>query len=554
MRLESRWVRGCTAMLGVMLHLVACSAIPPTSSQSVPVLTATTSTSSASAVNSPEDSFSGNFVSVTDSPVPLPPVPRRTGDASGPFGVADLWIGAGPPPTGVQRSLGPGDLPGPLLEVPHAGFGTFRVYDMCGVTEASFRTGADFSSVVYLFGYETALRFHKGCSQGRFMAVARSAWLDKRAHFRWRTQAERWVAERRAEHYSMSRKAEHQSVVQPANTAVYGFYDSVGRNFGGFITGGPFGIMFAPQDAPIDNVKLLTDTVAVRDGVLRGLVRNWSRHLWAYDLTVSADGGSFRWPLSVQPGEVAPFEIPGWTGPADSGQIDIAVHAEMSWHVDPTRAWGGAPAPPPRLIVRDETPKPLRDSVRKRYPQVTADVPAGSVPIASLELEAPLAAPSSHLSLRHLNEDIEVEDLRGYGVLFDGDGRVIDLGPAPTVASIDLDEDITSLPHPLAMNRSTPNLVAGVIVLFDIHAVHEGLGVDRYDIGQLGGQYRTPILYRDERLAHADGRFRRYGAMHGGFIVWIGAAYPHLDMGQSDVSALEAGAGTQSLLPTSGGP
>lgn len=528
MRPKSRWVRSCAATLGVMLCLVACSVAPPPPQPAAraPASTATTPTSATSSDSSPQDSLSNDFVSVPVPQVPLLPTSRRTGDAVGPFGDADLWIGAGPPPTGLQRQLGPGDLPGPLLNVPHAGFGTFRVYDMCGVTEASFRTGADFSSAVYRYGHETARRFHRGCSQGRFMAVAHSAWIDERAHFRWRNQAERWVAERRAEHYSLSLRAEHQSVGQPANTAVYGFYDSVGRNFGGFITGGPFGIMYPPQDAPVDQVKVLVDTVAVRDGVLRGLVRNWSRHLWAYELTVSAGDGSFRWPLSVQPGEVAPFEIPGWAGSADLGLMDIAVHAEMSWHADPSRAWGHAPAPPPQLLVRDETPRPLRASVRERYVQVTADVAGSSVSIASVELEAPLEAPTSHPSLRHLDENIELEDLRGYGVVLDGDGRVVDLGPALTVASSDKGEEITSLPHPLAMDHSSPHLVAGVSLLFDVYTAHEGVAFAGYDIGRSGGKFQTPILYRDERLSHADGRFRRYGTLHGAFIVWIGAAFP----------------------------
>ena len=37
----------------------------------------------------------------------------RSGDAGGPFGQTDLWIGAGPPTSGLQRDLGPGDTPGP---------------------------------------------------------------------------------------------------------------------------------------------------------------------------------------------------------------------------------------------------------------------------------------------------------------------------------------------------------------------------------------------------------------------------------------------------------
>ena len=380
--------------------------------------------------------------------------------------------------------------------------GVFRVYDMCGHTEASFREGADFGSVVYRYGYDTARRFHRGCSQSRFMAVVRSAWIDnERKYFRWRNQAERWVAERRDEHYRARTSAEREG--QPVNTAVYGFYDSVERNFGGSISGGPFGIMFAPRDAPVDEVRVLVGSVAVSGGVLRGLVRNWSRHLWAYGVTVSAGEGSFRWPLSVQPGELAPFEIAGWEGPDDPGLVDIVIDAEMSWHADPSRAWGESSAPSWHFLVSDVARRPLRDSVRERYAHVTADVAAGSVSVESLRLEAPLAAPASHLSLRGLKEDIVVGDLRGYGAVLDGAGRVVDVGAAPTVGRNDWDEEITSLPHPLAMNYSSPRLVAGVGIQFDIHAIHEGMVVDG-----------EPVIWAG-----------------GDFIIWIGAAFPSRPVG-----------------------
>ena len=60
--------------------------------------------------------------------------------------------------------------------------------------------------------------------------------------------------------------------------------------------GEPFGIEFAPVDAPVDEVRVLPGTVAVSGGVLRGLVRNWSRHLWAYGVTVTVGEQAFEWP------------------------------------------------------------------------------------------------------------------------------------------------------------------------------------------------------------------------------------------------------------------
>ncbi|WP_419554776.1 hypothetical protein [Candidatus Poriferisodalis sp.] len=60
-----------------------------------------------------------------------------------------------------------------------------------------------------------------------------------------------------------------------------------------------FLIRFADASSPVDEVRLLEGSVQVVDGVLRGLVRNWSRHLWAYKVTVDAEGREFSWPLSV---------------------------------------------------------------------------------------------------------------------------------------------------------------------------------------------------------------------------------------------------------------
>ncbi|WP_419907657.1 hypothetical protein [Candidatus Poriferisodalis sp.] len=90
----------------------------------------------------------------------------------------------------------------------------------------------------------------------------------------------------------------------------------------------------------LDEVRVLPGTVAVGgDGVLRGLVRNWSRTMWAYGVTVAAGGAEWVWPLSIQPGEAAPFEIEIWRGPADPALIDFRVSSEMSNDADLSRAW-----------------------------------------------------------------------------------------------------------------------------------------------------------------------------------------------------------------------
>ena len=99
-------------------------------------------------------------------------------------------------------------------------------------------------------------------------------------------------------------------------------------------------IEYSDAADPVDAVRVLPGTVAVgSDGALRGLVRNWSRTRWAYGTVVVAGGVEWVWPLSIQPGEMAPFEIKNWHGPSDPSLIDFSVMAEMSDEADLSRAW-----------------------------------------------------------------------------------------------------------------------------------------------------------------------------------------------------------------------
>lgn len=272
-------------------------------------------------------------------------VPSRTADASGPFGDSDLWIGAGPPPTGLQRSLKPGDIPGPLWGLESTASGRFRhmqswsrIFDGCWeLHEDGSVTGGDYRSLIYVYGPDDrGMKHHPSCPDNsaasvRFSVHFGGPWGNGEDAFPTRAQALAWIEDRWAE----AEIAERESIGLLRNAYGFGSMDSVGRGHGG-----PFGTLFAPWDAPVDEVQVVPESVLARDGVLRGLVRNWSRRLWAYEVTITAADREFVWPLSVQPGEVAPFEITAWDGPADPARIEFRVDADMSWHADPTRAWG----------------------------------------------------------------------------------------------------------------------------------------------------------------------------------------------------------------------
>ena len=288
------------------------------------------------------------------------------------------------------------------------------------------------------------------------------------------------------------------------------------------------GIWFAPWESPLDEVGVLAETVKVRDGVLRGLVRNWSRRLWAYEVTVSAGDHVFEWPLSVQPGEIAPFEFPGWEGPADSDLIRISVDADMSWHTDPSRAFDRSSDL--HLWAGDYAQRALAEAVRDRYPQVTSDVAADAVSVGVLEwYGARPHAPDSHPSLRDDIENLTVADLRGYGALFDRDGRIVDVAAAPAVRLWLADDDGENNYWQRRRWEDVPSLPHGDFGLFrvslrlDVHAPWPDLEWDNWRLPP--SDYAVRLQFMPE-----DGDWwREY--IEGGYLFWIGAAYPRLDSG-----------------------
>ena len=108
---------------------------------------------------------------------------------------------------------------------------------------------------------------------------------------------------------------------------------------------------------PRDEVVVLDSTVTASGGVIRGLVHNLSREHFARDVTVTArpvktdadDNSededqvlSWQWPLTLQPGERAPFEFNGWQHGNDVTKIDIRVTATLSPEVDISRSFAFA--------------------------------------------------------------------------------------------------------------------------------------------------------------------------------------------------------------------
>lgn len=487
---------------------VACSAEPPLlpDDAAPPAFApAATAADASSAAAQGTDGWPRPGAAAADPSMQSVPPPGevrlRAADAAGPFGDSDLWIGAGPPVSGLQQSLGAGDVPGPLMDQPSGRAALFRVYDMCGLGEDLYRQGGDFASVVYRFGLSQALRLHKGCVETRYLAIGNS-WLIGNEHrwFQWRHQAETWALDRRARHSSTSRRFWRESTGLPRSFYWTGYgvidSDSFGRSE-------PLGIVFAPRSAPVDEVRAVPESVLVRDGVLRGLVRNWSWRYWAYDVTVTADDHQFAWPLSVQPGEVAPFEIHGWDGPADPEQIAFDIEADLSWHADPSRAYksfGGSD-----LVAFPNHEEVFTEYVRASYPEVTADVPVGARRILTagwdlLDYWSPPSRPSWDDDVGRL---VAGRDLSGYGALVDSHGRVIDVGPAYVL---------------LADYEQEPGRPQDILSLgFGIYAQ---LAYEDHEWGEPGGELSSQVSY----IGHEQGV--QGGILHGGYVLWLGAADP----------------------------
>ena len=274
-----------------------------------------------------------------------------------PFGEGDLYLGARDDPGTVVVWPGPRDAQGALV----SGRGAMshiepdavgRVLDLCVREEAHAAIRGrilepgepiDYEALIWLRNSQFGLGCHGEPKSDD--AIGRWFYLTPgglSGYFDTREQAQQWRQDQRER---------YRNTLGPWGYPM-GFINEARIEFTDEFGTIVHGIRYSDADDPIDEVRVLADTVAVRDGMLRGLVRNLSRALWAYGVTVGAEGKSWQWPLSIQPGGVAPFEIEGWDGSDDSDQIDLTVIAHMSPKGDVSRSydWGQwNPLPPDRM-------------------------------------------------------------------------------------------------------------------------------------------------------------------------------------------------------------
>lgn len=177
------------------------------------------------------------------------------------------------------------------------------------------------------------------------------------------------------------------------------------------------GIRFGADDSVADEVRVLQETVSVSDGVLRGLVRNWSRTRWAYAMTVHVGDQEYRWPLSIQPGELAPFEIEISDGPDETVDLEITIEAEMSNDADWSRAWGAWPTWEYYILDHPGWLHPPQEALTALPPNKTSFRHLGAV------RQTPVSHPSLHGELA----DGVGFDLLALAAHLDADGGVADV-------------------------------------------------------------------------------------------------------------------------------
>ena len=115
---------------------------------------------------------------------------------------------------------------------------------------------------------------------------------------------------------------------------------------GGFSGGLETLLSGVPENNSVEDIYVSFDSVTIDDHMIRGLIYNGSDTSFARGVTVSALIretevllGVWQWPLSLQPGERAPFEIPYFESDLSIEQIVFQVSAELSELVDATRSF-----------------------------------------------------------------------------------------------------------------------------------------------------------------------------------------------------------------------
>ena len=170
-------------------------------------------------------------------------------------------------------------------------------------------------------------------------------------------------------------------------------------------------------------------------------MRNWSPIRFAHDVQVSIEGVAWRWPLSVQPGELAPFELTGLDLDAPSMAEDLKVEARLRDESDVSRAFDFDCSPPwfegnasdlaglVPDVVYDTLPQQGRHAMAAAFGfRVRRHTRRHRDPVVEVYYCADIYRDiASRPDWEYDRQPITIDDLRAYVAFIDYSGQVIEI-------------------------------------------------------------------------------------------------------------------------------
>ncbi len=189
-----------------------------------------------------------------------------------------------------------------------------------------------------------------------------------------------------------------------------------------------------PLESPSDRLAVLWWSVSVSEGVVRGIAQNQSATLWARDVSVTAtdtvgNQAQYAYGLSVQPGEVMPFEIEDWQGTSTPSDIQFEVVGDMSSRIDLSRS----------VLLEWRKWDLTREDLMALFPEQMAVGEATDEEFVFVDASIKRHASTAHPRLAESAVEQTIENLAVYaatffnGAVFD----VIELTPMVYVSSSD---------------------------------------------------------------------------------------------------------------------
>ncbi len=256
---------------------------------------------------------------------------------------------------------------------------------------------------------------------------------------------------------------------------------------------------FHTEADSLGGVTVDTSSVTIDGNTVRGLIHNQSENEFGRNveiIIVEEDSdeflGEWYWPLSIQPGERAPFEIELETSGVELKKLRIEANASLSMDVDITRAfkvmnYTSGTVYAANLAHAFASDRYFSDFYPGRYLNLdlVSNLPnrryekseflATYKDIISIEdyddidllhyrdLYARLEASDSHPLLSDVITTQHIESLRAFGAILDDEMRVVDvmeLSPFTSVyGHINIDRSYLEVNRIPAPNRWSPNAV-----------------------------------------------------------------------------------------------